>query len=65
MKIELQKWIDNPFEKEQPPPNLDIQGISFLKNNKTKEKTNKLVKVPLLNIYLGQDCFVIMDNYKK
>lgn len=29
VKIDLQKWIDNPFAKEQPPPNLDIQGVLF------------------------------------
>ena len=29
VKIELQKWIDNPFAKEQPPPNTDIQGVLF------------------------------------
>ena len=29
VKIELQKWIDNPFAKEQPPPNTDMQGVLF------------------------------------
>ena len=29
VKIELQKWIDNPFAKEQPPPNINIQGVLF------------------------------------
>lgn len=29
VKIELQKWIDNPFVNEQPPPNINIQGGLF------------------------------------
>ena len=29
VKIEQQKWIDNPFAKEQPPPNTDMQGVLF------------------------------------
>lgn len=29
VKVDLHKWIDNPFAKEQPPPNLNIQGVLF------------------------------------
>lgn len=29
VKVDLHKWIDNPFEKEQPPPNKYIQGVLF------------------------------------
>jgi len=29
VKIELHKWIDNPFTKKQPPPYPDIQGVLF------------------------------------
>lgn len=29
VKVELHKWLDNPFAKEQPPPNLNIQGVLF------------------------------------
>jgi len=29
VKVDLQKWLDNPFAKEQPPPNLSLQGVLF------------------------------------
>lgn len=29
VKIDLHKWLDNPFAKEQPPPNKYIQGVLF------------------------------------
>jgi len=29
VKVDLYKWLDNPFEKEQPPPNKHIQGVLF------------------------------------
>ncbi|NQY31441.1 MAG: IS4 family transposase [Flavobacteriaceae bacterium] len=29
VKVELNKWLDNPFAKEQPPPNHSIQGGLF------------------------------------
>lgn len=29
VKVELYKWLDNPFAKEQPPPNTEIQGVLF------------------------------------
>lgn len=29
VKVELHKWLDNPFAKEQPPPNKEIQGVLF------------------------------------
>jgi hypothetical protein len=29
VKVELHKWLDNPFAKEQPPPNKYIQGVLF------------------------------------
>lgn len=29
VKVELHKWLDNPFEKEQPPPNKYLQGVLF------------------------------------
>jgi hypothetical protein len=29
VKVELHSWLDNPFTKEQPPPNKDIQGVLF------------------------------------
>jgi len=29
LKIELHKWLDNPFAKEQPPPDKAIQGVLF------------------------------------
>jgi len=29
VKVELHKWLDNPFSKEQPPPNIGIQGVLF------------------------------------
>jgi hypothetical protein len=29
VKVNLQEWLDNPFEKEQPPPNKYIQGVLF------------------------------------
>ena len=29
VKVELYKWLDNPFVKEQPPPNKHIQGVLF------------------------------------
>lgn len=29
VKVNLQEWLDNPFEKEQPPPNKNIQGVLF------------------------------------
>lgn len=29
VKVELHKWLDNPFAKEQPPPNKSIQGVLF------------------------------------
>lgn len=31
VKVDLHKWLDNPFAKEQPPPNKHIQGVLFLK----------------------------------
>lgn len=29
VKVNLQEWLDNPFKKEQPPPNKNIQGVLF------------------------------------
>lgn len=29
VKVDLHKWLDNPFAKEQPPPNRYIQGVLF------------------------------------
>jgi hypothetical protein len=29
VKVDLHKWLDNPFAKEQPPPNINIQGVLF------------------------------------
>lgn len=29
VKVDLHKWLDNPFTKEQPPPNKYIQGVLF------------------------------------
>lgn len=29
VKVELNSWLDNPFAKEQPPPNKSIQGVLF------------------------------------
>ncbi|PPK92825.1 hypothetical protein LY01_02915 [Nonlabens xylanidelens] len=29
VKVDLYKWLDNPFAKEQPPPNKYIQGVLF------------------------------------
>lgn len=29
VKVDLNKWLDNPFTKEQPPPNKYIQGVLF------------------------------------
>src|SRR5680860_1112101 len=29
VKVELHSWLDNPFAKEQPPPNKYIQGVLF------------------------------------
>lgn len=29
VKVDLHKWLDNPFKKEQPPPNKYIQGVLF------------------------------------
>jgi hypothetical protein len=29
VKVDLHKWLDNPFAKEQPPPNKYLQGVLF------------------------------------
>ncbi len=29
VKVDLHKWLDNPFQKQQPPPNQYIQGVLF------------------------------------
>lgn len=29
VKVDLHKWLDNPFAKEQPPPNKYRQGVLF------------------------------------
>jgi hypothetical protein len=29
VKVDLYKWLDNPFAKEQPPPKKSIQGVLF------------------------------------
>ena len=29
VKIELQKWLDNPFEEPKPPPQSYVQGVLF------------------------------------
>jgi hypothetical protein len=29
VKVELHKWLNNPFAKDQPPPNIEIQGVLF------------------------------------
>jgi hypothetical protein len=29
VKVDLHKWLDNPFVKKQPPPNLGVQGVLF------------------------------------
>jgi hypothetical protein len=29
VKVDLHQWLDNPFNKQQPPPNKYIQGVLF------------------------------------
>jgi hypothetical protein len=29
VKVDLQKWLDNPFQKAKPPPKQDYQGVLF------------------------------------
>lgn len=29
VKVDLHRWLDNPFAKEQPPPNVSLQGVLF------------------------------------
>ncbi len=29
VKVNLKEWLDNPFKKEQPPPNRYTQGVLF------------------------------------
>jgi len=29
VKIDLQKWLDEPFFKKEKPPNQDRQGVLF------------------------------------
>jgi hypothetical protein len=29
VKVDLYKWLDNPFLKEQPPPDKELQGVLF------------------------------------
>lgn len=29
VKVDLHKWLDNPFAKEQPPPDKYLQGVLF------------------------------------
>ena len=29
VKVDLYKWLDNPFVKDQPPPNKEVQGVLF------------------------------------
>ena len=29
VKVDLQKWLDDPFQKEQPPPRKEVQGVLF------------------------------------
>jgi len=29
VKVDLHKWLDNPFAKEQPPPDEYVQGVLF------------------------------------
>jgi IS4 transposase len=29
VKVDLHKWLDNPFVKEQPPPNKYVKGVLF------------------------------------
>ncbi|MFK7749638.1 MAG: IS4 family transposase [Kordia sp.] len=29
VKVDLYKWLDNPFNKEQPPPDKYVQGVLF------------------------------------
>jgi hypothetical protein len=29
VKIDLQKWLDKPFESEESPPGNVIQGVLF------------------------------------
>lgn len=31
VKVDLYKWLDNPFKKEQPPPDKYLQGFFFEK----------------------------------
>jgi hypothetical protein len=29
VKVDLYEWLDNPFKKEQPPPDESVQGVLF------------------------------------
>ena len=29
VKVDLQKWLDDPFEKDKPPPKKEYQGVLF------------------------------------
>ena len=29
VKVDLQKWLDNPFQKPKPPPKQIYQGVLF------------------------------------
>jgi hypothetical protein len=42
VKVDLHKWLDNPFAKEQPPQTNIYKG-SFLNNYKISAKTSKMV----------------------
>jgi len=30
VKIDLQKWLDEPFLKKEKPPNIGVQGVLFV-----------------------------------
>ena len=29
VKVDLQMWLDNPFQKAEPPPKKNYQGVLF------------------------------------
>ena len=55
VKIDLQKWLDKPFEEHIEPPPENIQGVIKRKKTISKIKLNEMVRFSMFGFYLGQD----------
>jgi len=55
VKIDLQKWLDEPFIKKGKHPNIEVQACFLIFNDFSGVLVTKSIHLTYSTIYLGQD----------